>query len=148
MTITLCNTADPPKKLDKTLTGSANYTGAFRSGDNPSDSDPVIVVNIPYATAVSYNYAQFFGKSYFIRDRKAVSANTTEITFHKDVLSTFKVGIRTNSALIDRQQSGSVGDVDLDDSAFVVKRSYLDTYTLSGYSTPSATIVLGVTGTI
>lgn len=126
MNITLGTTTAPKKQVSKTLSNGVQYAGAFRNGDVPSDRDPVIIVNVPIGTAMTYNYAQIFGQYYFIRERKAVTATSTEITFHKDVLNTFSSGIRSHTCIIDRQESENVGDYDIDDAAFVVKRSELE----------------------
>ena len=64
----------------------------------------------------------------------------------KDVLMTFDTGIRNQSAIINRQASSSYSDVDLDDEMLVVKRSELETLTLSNYGNHTATIVLAVSG--
>ena len=150
MTITLYSTASSAKTVTKTLSNATNYTGAFRQGEQPSDRDPVIVVQTARTSLTTFNYAYIpaFEAYYFIRDRKAVGQNTTELVMHKDVLMTYDAGIRGNSAIISRQASSSVGDVDLDDSAYVVKRTELETLTLSNYGGHTASIILGVTGTM
>ena len=150
MTITLYTTASPAKTVTKTLTNNTDYTGAFRQGEQPSDRDPVVVVQASRTSLSSFNYAYIsaFGAYYFIRERRAVGQSTTELVMHKDVLMTYDAGIRGNSAVINRQASASVGDVDLDDTAYVVKRCELETLTLSNYGGHTASIILGVTGTM
>lgn len=150
MTITLYSTASPAKTVTKTLSSATEYTGAFRQGEQPSDRDPIVVVQTARNNLTAFNYAYIpsFGAYYFIRDRRAVGQNTTELVMHKDVLMTFDSGIRANSAIINRQASASIGDVDLDDTAYVVKRTELETLTLSNYGGHDATLVLGVTGTM
>ena len=145
MNIKLGVTSAPPKQVSKTMTDPQTYTGAFRDGDSPSDRDPVIVVNVPITTALTYNYAEIFGSYYFIKDRKAVTQTSTEITFHKDVLNTFSTGIRTHTCIIDRQYSDNVGDYDIDDGAFVVKRSELEILPVNT-SSHTVTFVLGTIG--
>ena len=115
-----------------------------------SDRDPVVVVQTARSSLSSFNYAHIpaFDAYYFIRDRRAVGQSTTELVMHKDVLMTYDAGIRGNSAVINRQASSSVGDVDLDDTAYVVKRCELETKTLSNYGGHTASIILGVTGTM
>lgn len=149
-TVSLYQMSDSAKTVSKTLGSAKTATGAFRNGDYPSDRDPVIVVEGAINTLTSYNYAYIppFNAYYFIRERVGLTAQTTQLTLHKDVLMTFDSGIRAHSAVINRQASSSVGDVDLDDTAYVVKRSELETATLSNYGGHTATIVLGVTGTM
>lgn len=148
MTITLYSTASPPKAVTKSLTNSKACTGAFRDGDSPTDRSPVITVQGARNTLNSYNYAYIpdFGAYYFILEKKAVSSATTELVLKKDVLMTFKDGIRSHSAIINRQASASNADVDLDDEMLTVKRSELEVLTLSGYGNHTATIVLAVSG--
>lgn len=148
MTITLYSTSSPAKTVTKQLSNAKQCTGAFRDRDNPSDRNPVIVIEGARNTLNSYNYAYIpdFGAYYFIREKNAVSANTTELIMKKDVLMTFDDGIRNQSAIINRQASSSYSDVDLDDEMLVVKRSELETLTLSNYGNHTATIVLAVSG--
>lgn len=148
MTITLYSTSSPAKTVTKQLSNAKQCTGAFRGRDNPSDRNPVIVIEGARNTLNSYNYAYIpdFGAYYFIREKNAVSANTTELIMKKDVLMTFDAGIRNQSAIINRQASSSYSDVDLDDEMLVVKRSELETLTLSNYGDHTATIVLAVSG--
>jgi hypothetical protein len=148
MTITLYSTSSPAKTVTKQLSNAKQCTGAFRNKDNPSDRNPVIVIEGARNTLNSYNYAYIpdFGAYYFIREKNAVSANTTELIMKKDVLMTFDAGIRNQSAIINRQASSSYSDVDLDDEMLVVKRSELETLTLSNYGNHTATIVLAVSG--
>lgn len=148
MTITLYSTSSPAKTVTKQLSNAKQCTGAFRDRDNPSDRNPVIVIEGARNTLNSYNYAYIpdFGAYYFIREKNAVSANTTELIMKKDVLMTFDVGIRNQSAIINRQASSSYSDVDLDDEMLVVKRSEIETLTLSNYGNHTATIVLAASG--
>lgn len=148
MTITLYSTSSPAKTVTKQLSNAKQCTGAFRDRDNPSDRNPVIIIEGARNTLNSYNYAYIpdFGAYYFIREKNAVSSNTTELIMKKDVLMTFDAGIRNQSAIINRQASSSYSDVDLDDEMLVVKRSELETLTLSNYGDHIATIVLAVSG--
>lgn len=148
MTITLYSTSSPAKTVTKQLSNAKQCTGAFRDRDNPSDRNPVIIIEGARNTLNSYNYAYIpdFGAYYFIREKNAVSSNTTELIMKKDVLMTFDAGIRNQSAIINRQASSSYADVDLDDEMLVVKRSELETLTLSNYGNHTATIVLAVSG--
>lgn len=150
MKITLYSTSSSAKTVTKTLSNATNYTGAFRQGEQPSDRDPVVVVQTARSNLSSFNYAHIpaFDAYYFIRDRRAVGQSTTELVMHKDVLMTYDAGIRGNSAVINRQASASVGDADLDDTAYVVKRCELETKTFSNYNDQNATYILGVTGDV
>ena len=128
MRITLYSTSSGHKEVTKNLSNETNYVGAFRQGENPSDRDPIIRVSTARNNLTSFNYAYIplFGAYYFIRDRIAVTAETTELILHKDVLMTYATGIRNQSAIIMRQASSSVADVELQDTNLVVERTYLD----------------------
>lgn len=155
MRITLYSMSSGHKEVTKNLSNATNYDGAFRQGENPSDRDPIIRVSTARNNLASFNYAYIplFSAYYFIRDRIAVTAETTELILHKDVLMTYATGIRNQSAIISRQASSSVANVDLDDSALVVERTELETLTLSNYIQPQSgqtipsTIILAVSGT-
>lgn len=147
MTITLYSTSSPSKTVTKALSNAKQCVGAFRDKDNPSDRNPVIIIEGARNTLSSFNYAHIpdFNAYYFIREKNAVSANTTELVMKKDVLMTFDSGIRQQRAIINRQASSSHSDVDLDDEIYVVKRSELEAIAVSN-ATHNSTIVLAVTG--
>lgn len=128
MRITLYSTSSGHKEVTKNLSNATNYVGAFRQGENPSDRDPIIRVSTPRNNLTSFNYAYIplFSAYYFIRDRIAVTAETTELIMHKDVLMTYATGIRNQSAIIIRQASSSVANIELQDTNLVVERTYLD----------------------
>ena len=152
MKITLYSTSSGHKEVTKRLSDETDYIGAFRQGENPSDRDPVIRVTEARNNLTSFNYAYIplFGAYYFIRDRIAVTAETTELIMHKDVLMTYATGIRNQSAIIIRQASSSVANIELQDTNLVVERTYLDAkeFSLINGQRPmlDSKFVLAVTG--
>lgn len=108
MNIVLYKTASPKKTVTKTLTNAITLSNcSFRTNDTPNDRDPVVVISSPISDLVKYNYCYIpaFSAYYFIRDRVARSASTTELVMHKDVLMTFDAGIRSHSAYVSRQET-------------------------------------------
>lgn len=68
-------------------------------------TDPVILFEYPLTLFVDANYLTIpvFGRSYFIRDVNAISAQLTEVYAHVDVLSSFADEIKANSGIVRRQ---------------------------------------------
>lgn len=91
-------------KLDKSITDIATISGVLR--DKTSIIDPVIVIEGDISAYVNCNYMTIpsFGRSYFINNITSVNNNLFEISAHVDVLSTYKESIRSNYAIIARQE--------------------------------------------
>lgn len=150
MTVTLYSTSSSANTVTKVLSDEMTVTGgnAFRTDDSPSDRNPTITILAARETLNSYNYVYIadFAAYYFIRDRIAVTAQTTKLILKKDVLFTYADGIKSNRGMIVRQAEEEHSDVDLDDEALVVKRSELQALTLSNYGDHTPKIILAVTG--
>lgn len=81
------------------------HTGAFRKGDTPSLTNPFIVVNKPLSELVDCNYVHIteFKRYYFVDGgMEALTADTTLIPLHVDVLNSFWESIKRNNAYIGR----------------------------------------------
>lgn len=92
------------ERLDKNITDIATISGTLR--EKTSLIDPVIVIEGDLSNYVNCNYMtiQAFNRSYFINNITSVSNNLFEISAHVDVLTTYKTQIRTNDAIIARQE--------------------------------------------
>ena len=92
------------ERLDKNITDIATISGTLR--EKTSLIDPVIVIEGDLSNYVNCNYMtiQAFNRSYFINNITSVSNNLFEISAHVDVLTTYKDQIRTNDAIIARQE--------------------------------------------
>ena len=92
------------ERLDKNITDIATISGTLR--DKTSLIDPVIVIEGDLSNYVNCNYMTIsaFNRSYFINNITSVSNNLFEISAHVDVLTTYKTQIRTNDAIIARQE--------------------------------------------
>lgn len=105
MTIKFYKNLSEKNHLDKNITQmGSDVTGTLR--ENCSVINPVIKIE-SYTdfdlTKCNYAYITEFGRYYFINNITCVG-NLFELEMHVDVLSTYKAEIRSNSAVISRQQ--------------------------------------------
>lgn len=92
-------------RLDKSLTTIATLTGVLKN--ETSIINPVILFEGDLQSYVNCNYMQIpiFGRCYFVSNIRSIRSNLFEISAHVDVLSTYKDSIRSNNAIIRRQES-------------------------------------------
>ena len=102
--IALQTNVSEKNKLDKDLTTIATVTGTLKT--ETSIIDPVILIEGNLSNYVGCNYMTIsaFGRSYFVNNIRAIRNNLFEISAHVDVLSSFSAGIRSNSAIVRRQE--------------------------------------------
>ncbi|MBQ1296090.1 MAG: hypothetical protein IIY21_18730 [Clostridiales bacterium] len=100
--VSLGTTSSEKRQLDKQVTYSHSYEGVLHNESNVVN--PSILIKVPASAIAGCNYMSVteFGRLYFITDITAVSADLSLVSGHCDVLSTYKTGIRTNSAIIAR----------------------------------------------
>lgn len=103
-TITLQTNISESIRVDKTLTDIAALTGTLRN--DTSIIDPTFRIEGDVSQYLTANYCTVpaFGRSYFINNVRSLRANLFEIVCHVDVLSSFKTGLRRNSAIIHRSE--------------------------------------------
>jgi hypothetical protein len=105
MTIKFYNNLSDKVVVDKNITQiGSDMTGTLR--DDCSIVDPVIKVEgIVGSNLASCNYAYIeeFGRYYYITNI-VCSGKLFEVHMHVDVLMSYKNGIRSNSAVISRQE--------------------------------------------
>lgn len=94
----------PKNQLDKKLTSLGTVSGVLKEGT--SIIDPVFQVVDAMSNLRYTNYCtiESFGRSYFVTDIKSIRQDLLEISCHVDVLTTFKDQIRTNNAIIRRNE--------------------------------------------
>ena len=106
MTIKFYNNLSDKVVVDKNITQiGSDMTGTLR--DDCSIVDPVIKVEgIVGSNLASCNYAYIeeFGRYYYITNI-VCSGKLFEVHMHVDVLMSYKSGIRSNSAVISRQEN-------------------------------------------
>lgn len=91
--------------LDKQTSIIRTVTGTLREGT--SIVDPVIKIegDLSEFTKCNYMYIPEFGRYYYVTDIKSVINNIVEFSAHVDVLNTYKDQIRSNVAIIHRQEN-------------------------------------------
>lgn len=95
----------PKNKVDKSLSTITTLTGTLKDGT--SIIDPKILIECDLSSIVNCNYMTIstFGRSYFVTDIKSIKNGIVEITGHVDVISTYASAIRSNSAILRRQEN-------------------------------------------
>lgn len=131
-------------KLDKTLTTITTLTGTLKT--ETSIIDPVIIVEGVLSDLKTCNYCTIseFGRSYFVNNIKSIRNNLIELTCHVDVVSTYKSQIRSQFALVRKQENN--WNLYLNDGSF---KCYQNPIVLTkkfsnGFTTPS--FVMAVAG--
>lgn len=143
--ITLQKNNSEPIRLDKNISNIASVTGTLK--DPTSIIDPVIRIQYDLASLKNCNYLTIpeFGRSYFVRNITSITNSIVEISAHVDVLSTYKIGIRSNTGIVKRQEN--LWNLYLNDGSLkVYQNPYVVTKEFpSGFSTQE--FVLGIAGT-
>lgn len=103
MTIKLYKNYSDKNVVDKTVYQyGADITGTLR--DDCSIINPVIAIEGLADLTVNYAYIPEFGRFYYINNI-VCKRNLYELQMHVDVLMTYRTGIRSNTAVISRQQN-------------------------------------------
>lgn len=143
-TITLQTNNSEDNRLTKGVTDIMSVNGTLRAGT--SIIDPVILMNCDLSAVTHCNYITIpeFKRSYFVRNIKSVRAGLVELSGHVDVLSSFADSIKSNTAIIRRQENE--WNLYLNDGTFrVYQNSIVLTKSFpSGFSTQE--FVLAVAG--
>ena len=103
--ITLQINTSEKNKLDKEITDIATVSGVLK--EDTSIIDPVIKIECALSDYVNCNYITIpeFGRKYFVNNIRSVRNGLVEFSCHVDVLSSFADSIRTNKAIIKRQEN-------------------------------------------
>lgn len=131
-------------KLDKTLTTITTLTGTLKT--ETSIIDPVIIVEGALSDLKTCNYCTIpeFGRSYFVNNIRSIRNNLIELSCHVDVVSTYKSQIRSQFAIVHKQENN--WNLYLNDGSF---KCYQNPIVLTkkfsnGFTTPS--FVMAVAG--
>lgn len=105
MTIAFYTNESEFNKVDKSLTNLATLTGSLR--EESSIVDPVILVEgiDAYVTSINYAHIPEFGRYYFVQNIESVRTGLWRVHCHVDVLYTYRSAIRSNSAIIERNEN-------------------------------------------
>ena len=82
--------------------------------------DPVIMIECDLSSVVGCNYISIptFGRSYFVNNIRSIRSGLVEFSCHVDVLSSFASQIRSNTAIVRRQENN--WNLYLNDGSFKV----------------------------
>ena len=121
MTILLYQTFSEVNKVDKDLILLATLTGNLREESSLIDPEILIDGFSNYASDCNYVYIQEFKRYYFVKNITAVSNTLFRISLHVDVLYTYKNEIRSNHAIVSRNENEF--DLMLNDGLFVTQQN-------------------------
>ena len=95
----------PKEALSKNTISLSNISGTLRDGT--SIINPVIRFQGDISNFVNCNYMYIskFNRFYFVDNITSVRDNIFEISAHVDVLSTYQNEIRSNTAIVRRQEN-------------------------------------------
>lgn len=81
--------------------------GAFRTGDTPSMTKPMLVINKPFSDVALVNYVHVaeFNRFYFVEEAIALTSQTTMLVLSTDVLNSFWESAKSSYAYIARQEN-------------------------------------------
>ena len=105
ITVQLCHNSSPIEKIGKTIDSGNSYDCLLKA--DTSILKPTIIIHTDSSdiTGFNYMYISNFGRYYFIDDIVSKNNNIWEVSGHVDVLETYKEQIKSNTAVIKRQQS-------------------------------------------
>ena len=92
------------EKFDKTIELLATYSGDLKSETSIVDPSILIECDIGDVALANYAYIPAFERYYYITDITSVRTKLVQFDMHCDVLSSFKTQIRSNEAVIKRQE--------------------------------------------
>lgn len=107
-----------PNRITKSVSDIATVSGVLK--EETSIINPVIKIECDLSTVTGCNYLSIpsFGRSYFVNNIRSVRNGLVEFSCHVDVLSSFADGIRSNTAIVKRQENN--WNLYLNDGSFKV----------------------------
>ena len=121
MNLTLYKTVSDSIALDKQLELLITLSGILR--EQSSIIDPVILIEDidDFLPEMNYAYIEEFNRYYYIIGVESVRQGLWRVSFHVDVLYTYKDAIRENSAIIERNEN--LYDLQLNDGLFKTRQN-------------------------
>lgn len=97
-------TDSPKNKIVKSLTSIGTFSCALK--ENTSVLNPVIII-ATNENLYNSNYMEIpvFNRKYFITDIRSIGSDRWEVSAHVDVLDTYASAIKSNTAVIRRQEN-------------------------------------------
>lgn len=104
-TIRLQQTSDDPRKVTKSVNDIMSLDGVLR--EETSIINPVIKIECDVSSLARCNYMTIdaFQRKYFITDIRSIRNDLVEVSGHVDVLGTYANEIRSNTAIIKKQEN-------------------------------------------
>ncbi len=102
--ITLQKMTSEKNAITKKTSDIKKVSGVLK--DTTSIIDPIIMIEIDLADVINCNYLNIpkFGRSYFVNNIRSVRQGLVEFTCHVDVLSSWAKELKTNSAIVRRNE--------------------------------------------
>ena len=121
MTIILYSNISELNAVNKSLTELTTIHGTLR--EQSSFIDPVITIEgiDQYLSSANYAYIPEFGRYYFITGIESVRNGLWRLSFHVDVLYTYREQIKSNHAIIERNELEY--DLKLNDGLFQTQQN-------------------------
>lgn len=116
--IELMRTISPKNMISKETELIQTVTGTLK--EPTSIIDPIVIIECDLSSFVNCNYMHIpaFNRYYYVNNMRSITNNLVEFTCHVDVLKTYDEGIRSNTAIIKRQENK--WNLYLDDGTFKV----------------------------
>lgn len=102
MDISFGVTSSEKRQLDKSVSYAVSVSGTLRNETNVVNPTILVQANISTLAGCNYMSIPAFHRQYFITDIRAITDKLCEVSGHCDVLSTYKDGIRSNTAIVGR----------------------------------------------
>lgn len=92
-------------RVSKSVDNILTVSGTLK--EDTSIIDPVIKIKCELSDVTGCNYISVpaFGRSYFVTNIRSIRNGLVEFACHVDVLSSFATSIRSNTAIIKRQEN-------------------------------------------
>lgn len=121
MNIVLYQNISEYNAVNKSITELTTLTGTLR--EESSIIDPIITISDidSYVGSMNYAYIPEFNRYYFITNIESVRNNLWRVSFHVDVLYTYRAQIKSNSAIIERNENEY--DLKLNDGLFKTQQN-------------------------
>lgn len=121
MNIILYQNISEYNAVNKSINELTKLTGTLR--EESSIIDPIITISDidNYVGSMNYAYIPEFNRYYFITNIESVRSNLWRVSFHVDVLYTYRKQIKSNSAIIERNENKY--DLKLNDGLFKTQQN-------------------------
>lgn len=117
-TVILQRNDSEPNRITKTVSDILSLSGTLKN--RTSIIDPIILIECDLSDVTECNYMtiDLFNRKYFVNNITSVNSKLVEFSCHVDVLSTFADSIKSNSAIIKKQEN--LWNLYLNDGSFKV----------------------------